>query len=54
MRKRVVAWLVLVAVAFIMGAGLHAVGALAVAPLLILGLAYIGAAVNENVKEKKA
>lgn len=52
MRKRVVLWGVLVAAAFLMGAALQTAGVLAIAPLLILGLAYIGAVANENTKEE--
>lgn len=47
-------WGMLVLTAFIAGALLKAAGTLAITPLIILGLGYVGGVVSEYVKEEKA
>lgn len=45
-------WGMLVLTAFIAGVLLKAAGALAITPLIILGLGYVGGVVSEYVEEK--
>lgn len=47
-------WVMLVLTAFIAGVLLKTAGALAITPLIILGLGYVGGVVSEYMEEEKA